>query len=148
VSALSDEGATTISNLWRFYDEHASQARQHETLRANVTSTLAAIAAAIVALAGVGGLSRADVPAGLVVVLFGALGIALSLKHYEHNRLHTKIMHEIRTHIDSAVGPDAQPSQSTVRIREAGKTKHNATFRVWRRENREQRAGPAEPLRL
>jgi hypothetical protein len=57
--------------------------RQRENLRATVTSTVAAISAAVVALAGIGGLSRADIPAGLVIVLLSALGIALSLKHYE-----------------------------------------------------------------
>jgi hypothetical protein len=30
----------TVGNLWRFYEEHASQARQHENLRATVTSIL------------------------------------------------------------------------------------------------------------
>src|SRR4051794_17229166 len=84
-----------IGSLWHFYDEHAVQARQHENLRATVTGTLAAIAAAVVGLAGVGGLTRADVPAGVVVVLLGVIGMGISLKHYERNRMHVKVLYEV-----------------------------------------------------
>ena len=71
----SAERSAAAADLWRFYEEHATQARQHENMRATVTSTLAAIAAAVIGLAGVGGLSTADVPAGLAVVVLSSLGL-------------------------------------------------------------------------
>lgn len=46
-----------IGDLWHYYDDHAMRARQHENLRATATTILGAIAAAIVALAGICGLS-------------------------------------------------------------------------------------------
>jgi len=88
-----------IDDLWHYYDEHATQARQHENMRATVTSTLAGIAAAVVGLAGVGGLTVADLPAGLVVIVLSGLGVALSIKHYERNRFHTKVLSEVRQEI-------------------------------------------------
>jgi len=89
-----------VGGLWRYYEEQAAQARQHENLRATVTSTLAGISAAVVALAGVGGLSESDIPAGVAVIILSALGVALSLKHYERNRFHTAIMGKVREEID------------------------------------------------
>ena len=67
----SEDLAARVGDLWHFYDEHGAQARQHENLRATVSGTLAAIAAAVTALAGVGGLTAADVPAGLVIIIIG-----------------------------------------------------------------------------
>jgi hypothetical protein len=113
-----------VEGLWRFYEEQAAQVRQHEDLRATVSSTLAAICAAVVALAGVGGLNRADVPAGLVVVLLSALGVALSLKHYERNRFHAKIMGTTRNEIDRVLYAD--PSVDATRDLRADATRKHA----------------------
>ncbi|WP_329437789.1 hypothetical protein [Streptomyces canus] len=46
-----DESAerSAAANLGHFYEEHLAQARQHENMRATVSSTLAAIAAAVIA---------------------------------------------------------------------------------------------------
>jgi hypothetical protein len=118
----------SVGDLWRFYEEHASQARQHENLRATVTSILCSIAAAVVGLAGLGGLDHADIPAGIVVVLLALLGLGLGIKHYERNRLHTTIMKAVRdeiTRLDQH--PYADP-ESTGDIREAAETKHNEKF--------------------
>ena len=54
----SEDLAARVGDLWHFYDEHGAKARQHENLRATVSGTLTAIAAAVTALAGVGGLTR------------------------------------------------------------------------------------------
>jgi hypothetical protein len=123
--------AATIADLWRFYDEHAAQARQHENMRATVSSTLAGIAAAVAALAAVGGLTVADVPAGLVIVLLGVLGGALSIKHYERNRMHTAILDEIREHIDQLQSSSPASARSTGDLRKAGVRKHERSFSVF-----------------
>ena len=89
-----------VADLWHFYDEHATQARQHETLRATVTGTLAAIAAAVVTSSGIGGLSMADIPAGFVLIVVGALGVALNVKHFERNRWHAEVMWTVQQEIE------------------------------------------------
>jgi hypothetical protein len=139
-SNSSDDRAVAVSNLWRYYDEHATQARQHETLRASVTSTLAAISAAVVGLAGIGGFNSADVPAGLVVILISALGVALSLKHHERNRLHYRLLKEIREEIDKA-SQGTQSIRSTGDVRQVAENDHNSNFSVWRRRLAPQLAG-------
>jgi len=128
--ATSDQ----INGLWQFYDEQAAQARQHEDLRATVTSTLAAISAAVVALAGIGGLSRADIPAGLVVLLLSGCGIALSLKHYERNRLHAAIMGETRGEIDRVlfVGSSVKTTQALRSDAEDRNERGHPTLSKWR----------------
>ena len=118
----------SIEGLWRFYEEHAEEARQHETLRATVTSILSGIAAAVVGLAGLGGLNLADIPAGIVVVLLALLGVALNLKHYERNRMHTRIMGETRKEITRLQGDVG--ARSTQQIREAAVKKHNDEFKI------------------
>jgi hypothetical protein len=120
----------TIPGLWKFYEEHASQARQHENLRATATTILSGIAAAVVGLAGLGGLDRADVPAGLVVVLLALLGVGLSLKHYERNRLHTDILAAVRDEITRLDQDDAATPHSTQQIRGEAEESHNANFTV------------------
>lgn len=123
------DASDQVDGLWRFYEEQAMQVRQHENLRASVTSTLAAISAAVVALAGIGGLSPSDIPAGFVVVLLGALGIALSLKHYERNRFHAAIMGKTREEIDRLllVGSSAK---TTSELRSAAEDDHKNKHRV------------------
>ncbi|MFI0242887.1 hypothetical protein [Streptomyces sp. NPDC016845] len=118
-----------IATLWHFYEEHAAQARQHENLRATVTSTLAAIAATVVGLCGVGGLSKADAPAAVVVILLGALGVALSLKHYERNRMHSAILNVIRNEIDS-ISPAG--AKSLRKLREDGESRNQSEFRAFK----------------
>jgi hypothetical protein len=130
---LADQRALAVSNLWRYYEEQAAQARQHENLRANVTGTLAGISAAIAALAGVGGFSPADLPAASVVVLLSVLGVSLSLKHYERNRMHSRILAETRREIDSASRPGAPPPRSTSKVRKAAEEEHRNTFSTLRR---------------
>lgn len=114
-----------VNGLWHFYEEQAAQVRQHEDLRATVSSTLAAIAGALVALAGIDGLDRADIPTGLVVVLLGALGVTLSLKHYERNRFHAAIMSKTRDQIDRASFAGSS-IESTKAIRASAKKQHVA----------------------
>ncbi|MEU0189799.1 hypothetical protein ABZ250_08075 [Streptomyces afghaniensis] len=129
----SEDRPAATAGLWRYYEEHAAQARQHENLRATVTGTLSAIAAAVVGLAGVGGLSKADIPAGVVVIILSALGVALSIKHYERNRMHTEILGEIGKEIDQSEQDPAIKVRSTRELRKAGRKQHKKEFSVLRR---------------
>lgn len=126
----------TIPGLWRYYEEHASQARQHENLRATVTSILSSIAAAVVGLASLGGLDRADLPAGIVVVVLALLGVALSLKHYERNRLHTRILAAIRDEVARLDQDPAASPHSTQEIRDEAERDHNSNFAIMERRQK------------
>ena len=139
----SDQVERLIRDLWHFYDEHAAQARQHETLRATVTSILAGFAAALVGFAGVGGLEQADAPAGALLIAVGLLGAPIGLKHYERNRLHTDVMHDVREEItrvrrdpkvrtDPGHGP-ASPGE----LRDCAEKRHNSAFSLRRKKRKE-----------
>jgi hypothetical protein len=123
-----------VSDLWRFYDEHAAEARQHETLRATVTSILVGFAAALVGFASTGGLEPSDIPAGVLVIVIGVLGGLLSLKHYERNRLHTRILGAIRLEITELRKDPKRAFRSTGEIRDAAEKKHNEKFRLDRKK--------------
>ena len=116
--------------MWRYYEEHAQHAREHEQLRAHVASTMAAMAAAVVGLAGVGGLSKADVPAGFVVVVLSGLGVALSIKHYERFKMHTSVMKVVRDEIDQLQAEAEWPGPDTGQLRKTGEARHAASFGV------------------
>lgn len=131
---VSDDGdqqrSAAVADLWRFYEEHAAQARQHEDLRGTVTSILTAIAAAVVGLAGLGGLDKSDILAGLVVVILSGVGVALSIKHYERNRFHSAVLGEIRQEIDSIQQINRMGTRSTTEIREKATRDHRNKFSV------------------
>jgi hypothetical protein len=85
-----------VEDLWRFYAEHAAQARQHETLRAAVTTALVGFAAALLGLTKA---AEPDASSGAMLIVLGLLGALLNLKHYERNRFHTKVMSTVRDEI-------------------------------------------------
>jgi hypothetical protein len=136
-----------ISDLWRFYDEHAAQARQHETLRAAVTTLLAGFAATIVGTVTSDGFQRDDVLAGALVMAIGFVGALLSLKHYERNRFHMKVLKVTRDEITllrRAQGSNVG-AKSTRTLRKRAKANHARTFSLFgergQRDERE-RSGP------
>lgn len=124
---LSDDlPVRAIDGLWRYYEEHTTHARQHELLRAQATSILSAIAAGVAALAGIGGLTPVDVPAGIMVVLVSLIGIAVNQKHYERNRLHSSIAGAVRDEISGVLpsGKLREPGQ----VRSSAESKHNCRW--------------------
>lgn len=140
--------AAAVADLWRYYEEHAAQARQHENLRTSVTSTLAAIAAAVVGLAGVGGLSKADIPAGVVVIVLSTLGVALSIKHYERNRMHTEILGVVREQIDELRAESPITVKTTAELRTVGEDRNRQRFSVLPRSKRKSiESSPRGPSR-
>ena len=139
--------ADRLAHLWRYYEEHAQHAREHEQLRAHVASTMAAMAAAVVGLAGVGGLSKADVPAGFVVVVLSGLGVALSIKHYERFKMHTSVMKVVRDEIDRLQAEAGWAGPDTGRLRKTGEARHAAAFGVLG-ERKKQPVGAAGQPRI
>jgi hypothetical protein len=133
----------TIPGLWRYYEEHASQARQHENLRATVTSILSATAAAVVGLASIRGINKADLPAGFIVVLLALLGIALNIKHYERNRLHTTILEAVRNEITRLDQDETAAPKTTQEIRREAEDAHNSKFRFF--SNAEEKSAKGAP---
>jgi len=128
-SDSGDAAKTAVTDdLWHFYDEHATQARQHETLRATVTTILTAIAAAVTALAGVGGLTLADVPAGMVVVAVSGLGIACNLKHFERNRFHAQVMWQVQQEIERLTQSSRGDAKAMSTLWETAKRVHGEEF--------------------
>ena len=95
-----------VNDLWRFYDEHASQTRQNESLRATAISIMVGFAGVLAAVAGQDGLGNADIPAAAIVTVLGVLGFLLSLSHYAKSREHIKIMGVIRDEIEELGGAD------------------------------------------
>lgn len=93
--------------LQAMYKEQCDQARQHETMRQQVTSTLLVLAAAIAtatasALAAflrpthdVRAIAFLALP-GLAIVWIANLGKRLSIKHYERNQLHIERSRQYR----------------------------------------------------
>ncbi|QGQ19271.1 hypothetical protein GC089_08550 [Cellulomonas sp. JZ18] len=131
---VDQDTEAAIADLWRFYEEHAEQARQHETLRASATSVLAGIASAVLAFVGVDGINRSDVPAGLAVVLVSTLGVVLSLKHYERNRMHTAVMKATRDEIETLRRSGGR-GRSASAISAKAVAQHDRDFAVLRRRH-------------
>lgn len=93
--------------LRMMYEEHAEQARQHETLRATATSLLMALIAGILAFAAT---DAKDDPlkvwvSGSAICLLSLLGALLNQKHYERNRLHTDVLKGLRTSLERGLSP-------------------------------------------
>ncbi len=150
-SGKPSDVATAVDDLWRFYNEHATQARQHESLRAAVTGTLAAIAAAVTTLAGVGGLTTADIPSGLVVIVISALGFALSLKHFERNRFHAEVMNQVLEEIERMRSRSSSRSSEPKPMDELWKTAklvHGNKFMTWEKPPTRQARSPWVKIRL
>jgi hypothetical protein len=72
--------------LWRFYQDHITHGRHHETLRATTTTVLLAIAAGILGL--LGGmhslpLQKGQLPLTLFLFILGVFGAFFSAKYHE-----------------------------------------------------------------
>lgn len=86
------------------YQEHVTQGRQHEILRERAAALTVATAAALLAFIAHDGIHPDDCPLGWALVVLGILGAAVSLKHYERNRLHVSIAGALRNALDSSLG--------------------------------------------
>lgn len=76
---------------WRMYNEHITQARQHEDQRERMTALIVVVAAAAMAFISQDGLEYFDLVLSVPLIILGAFGARFSFKHYERNRMHVKI---------------------------------------------------------
>jgi Na+(H+)/acetate symporter ActP len=87
--SINEDEKVTLDVYWKMYSEHASQARQHETLRGTVSSIIVAVIAALLGLSKNGQNTHF---VGWAIVVLALVGALLSIKHYERNRLHARIL--------------------------------------------------------
>jgi hypothetical protein len=75
--------------LWRMCNEEYSQARQHETQRASMTTIGVTLSVAAIGFITFDSkLSAIDLPLALIVVGIGVFGFFFTLKHYERFQFH------------------------------------------------------------
>jgi hypothetical protein len=82
--------------LWGMYQEHCTQARHHETMRATMSNLMLALSGGILGLVSFKELSRDTWPITLFLAFLGSFGAVFSAKHYERFRFHTTAAAEFR----------------------------------------------------
>ncbi|NQU34129.1 MAG: hypothetical protein HQ521_12925 [Bacteroidetes bacterium] len=102
---------------WRMYNDHVTQARQHEDQRERMTTLIVVVAAAAMAFISQNGLEYYDLVLSLPLIILGAFGARFSFKHYERNRMHVKIASGYLRSIDNEI----------YSIREEQEKQHNET---------------------
>ena len=98
--------------LWGLYEEHVTQARQHENQRERMTALIVAIAAGVVAFASQTDLARSELLLTVPLILLGIFGAAFSRKHYERNRMHVSIAASYLTRLDPEIYGPRQVGES------------------------------------
>jgi hypothetical protein len=117
-----------MSDLDTYYNEHATQARQHEDYRERMTNILLVIAGVLVGLVTYGELALWTLPASFTLILLGAFGFFFAGKHYERFKYHTSIMKEIRDAMDQLATSPGRPPQPLATIRSNGEKNHYQAF--------------------
>ncbi len=122
-----------MERLRFYYQEHAEQARQHESQRERMTNIVLAIAGALIGVVTFAELALWSLPAALAIAALGIYGLLFAQKHYERNRYHVYILREIRKEMDYASDivprPEGLPEKRTLeQIREAGVRSHYKKF--------------------
>ena len=111
--------------LIEMYKEHTAMARHHEAQRSTIATICFAIAGALIGVMWKDDTLRIDgrfLPAALTTV--GLLGALLSWKHYERNRMHTRIAAAFRDKISTEL------CSINSKAREAHKRKYKMTSRL------------------
>lgn len=117
-----------MAELENFYNEHASQARQHEDHRERVTNIILSINGALIAFITFSNLSISSLWASLSIVFLGVYGFFFAGKHYERFRYHTSIMGVIRKEIDRLYKDPGAIKRSLKDLRDEGEKNHYDTF--------------------
>jgi len=126
-----DDDKLKADLYWKMYNEHATQARHHETLRGTISTILVSVCAGIVSLLS---LSHGNFGTkyyfhiGLMLIAVGILGGLLSYKHYERNRVHVSTLRKFRRELDNILNPlGASISAANTQGREDHETKYPFT---------------------
>ena len=104
--------------LWRFYQDHMTHVRHHETLRATTSTVLLAVAAGVLGLLGAAHawpLEYAQWPLCVFLILLGGFGALFSAKYHERVAFYLNRADEFRNALDKSLpntkintlGPDA-----------------------------------------
>ena len=107
---------------WGMYQEHVTQARQHEDQRERMTALVVGITTAALAFAAQDGLTWNDLLLTVPLITLGFFGRKFSKKHYERNRLHVKIATEYVKAIDPNIYDLRDKAEATHKL------KHNHIF--------------------
>jgi hypothetical protein len=118
-----------LSDLENYYNEHATQARQHEDQREHMTNIVLAVSGVLVGLVTYSELSLWSLPAALTLVILGLFGFVFAGKHYERFRFHTEIMSAIRAELDRVRATPNSPVKSLSQLRSDGATQHYSSFK-------------------
>lgn len=90
--------------LWGLYQEHRSHARHNETLRSTVNNMLMIASVAIISFATYDKeLNQNDLPAALLLVGIGGLGIFFSASYTERALKHKRRAQECKDELDEIV---------------------------------------------
>lgn len=113
---------------WRMYNENATQARQHETLRGTVSTILASIGSGILALYGTFNVRFSGLlpmATGVTLIVLAIIGGLVSYKHYERNRLHVSVLRKLRNEIDAILSPIGGSISNSIRL---GRKDHEVEY--------------------
>jgi hypothetical protein len=134
-----------MSELLNYYNEHASQARQHEDHRERMTNIILSINGVLIGLITFSNLSLWSVCASGSIVLLGIYGFFFAGKHYERFKFHTSIMGAIRSEIDRLYLDPHAKKRALWELRDEGASNHfkNFTWHVYRREKDKDGKGKA-----
>lgn len=91
--------------LWKVYQEHYTNARHHETQRATMVQYLLITGGLIGTLAAYEGVTAADRPLAVFLMVLGLFGAVFSASHYERYHRHKQRANKYRDLLDELVFP-------------------------------------------
>jgi hypothetical protein len=114
--------------LWGLYQEHRSHARHNETLRSMINNMLIVASVAIISFATYDKeLNQNDVPAALLLIGIGSLGIFFSASYTERALKHKQRAKEYQKELDDIVF--GQPvGRKLDKVLDAADTEHGKSY--------------------
>jgi hypothetical protein len=119
-----------IEFYFRYYEEHALQARRHEEQREKATAIVLTIAGFLIGFVTFAKLSRSALPAAISIILLGIYGYLFAWKHYERSRMHTAVLRRVRTEMEKMIDGRNPNPRTLTQLREEAEDAHNKEF-VW-----------------
>lgn len=100
--------------LWNLYQEHSAWERHHEEQRASVTNILLVVAAGVLSVITFNeGISRADLPLTIFLIMQGLFGALFVAKQYERFARHQRLANKYRQALN-----DRFPESQIIALRE------------------------------
>jgi hypothetical protein len=111
--------------LWNFYQEHSAWERHHEEQRASVTNILLVVAAGVLSVITFDGISRADLPLTIFLIMQGLFGALFVAKQYERFARHQRLAGKYRQALD-----DRFPESQIITLRELADKEQEKEYRI------------------